>query len=221
MRRLPEPELMDDFEQAEAYAQADFSEAHNQILEQFMQVFPAYEPQGAVLELGCGSADIAVRFARLFAECQIDALDGAEAMLVHARARIRSERLAHRIRLYHCVLPDDPLPQRSYDTIISNSLLHHLHDPMVLWAAVKEAAMPQAHVFIADLRRPQSRACAQALVDTYASEEPRVLQRDFYNSLCAAFTPEEATEQLALAGMECLHVETITDRHLVIYGQAP
>ena len=35
MRRIPEPELMDDAEQAKAYAEADFSEPNQRFLELF------------------------------------------------------------------------------------------------------------------------------------------------------------------------------------------
>jgi hypothetical protein len=44
------------------------------------------------------------------------------------------------------------------------------------------------------------------------------LQRDFYNSLCAAFTPDEVTAQLAAAGLNSFHVEAIDDRHLAAWG---
>jgi hypothetical protein len=56
------------------------------------------------------------------------------------------------------------------------------------------------------------------LVDTYASGEPDVLRRDFYHSLCAAFTPAEVEDQLAAAGLHGLSVEVISDRHLVVHG---
>ena len=43
MQRIPEPELMDDVTQAEAYAAADFSEAHERILQVFDTCFPGVE----------------------------------------------------------------------------------------------------------------------------------------------------------------------------------
>ena len=39
MQRIPEPELMDDPVQAEAYAAADFDEAHSRIVETFDACF--------------------------------------------------------------------------------------------------------------------------------------------------------------------------------------
>ena len=40
MERIPEPDLMNDPEQALAYAQADFEEPHNQFVELFKNRFP-------------------------------------------------------------------------------------------------------------------------------------------------------------------------------------
>jgi hypothetical protein len=45
------------------------------------------------------------------------------------------------------------------------------------------------------------------------------LQRDFYNSLLAAFTPAEVRRQLAKSGLRELAVSVITDRHLIVCGR--
>jgi len=43
----------------------------------------------------------------------------------------------------------------------SNSLLHHLVDPMVLWRTIRLLAAKRAAIFVMDLARPASRAEAQ------------------------------------------------------------
>ena len=78
MERIPEPELMDDPEQARAYASADFSEPHQAFVERFTQCFPGHAPRRA-LDLGCGAADITIRFARAYPDCELTAVDGAPA----------------------------------------------------------------------------------------------------------------------------------------------
>jgi len=45
------------------------------------------------------------------------------------------------------------------------------------------------------------------------------LQRDFVNSLLAAFTPTEVRQQLREAGLNWLQVKTITNRHLMVSGK--
>ena len=85
MERTPEPELMNDAEQAAAYAFADFEEPHSRFIELFRETFPAEVVAGAVLDLGCGPGDITIRFVHAFPECVVHGVDGAVAMLAHGR----------------------------------------------------------------------------------------------------------------------------------------
>lgn len=218
MHRIPEPELMDDLAQAHAYAHADFAEPHQRFVELFRQTFPKANIAGRVLDLGCGPADVTIRFARAYPDCTIEGVDGAESMLHHGAYFVGRAGLAQRIHLVHARLPETTLPARAYDAVISNSLLHHLHDPQVLWRVVAQHARPGAAIFVMDLARPATREQAQDFVKVYAANEPKILQRDFFNSLCAAFTPQEVTDQLARAGLNRLSVRTVSDRHLVISG---
>ena len=108
---------------------------------------------------------------------------------------------------------------KGYDVIISNSLLHHMKDPYDLWSAVINCAGKGCVVYIMDLSRPDNQDAAELLVETYSADEPEVLKRDFYNSLCAAYRPEEVLGQLRESGLESLALETISDRHMIIYGK--
>lgn len=219
MQRIPEPELMDEAAQAAAYANADFEAPHNFFIELCRRKLADTPPRGTVLDLGCGPGDISVRFARTWPGCTIHGIDGAAAMLAEGRRRLAREQLEARILLYRVNLPQDNAPLSDYDVIISNSLLHHLHDPQVLWQAVNHYGRPGAPVFIMDLQRPDDTRQARQLVEQYAADEPAILQRDFYHSLCAAFTPDEVQQQLAEAGLDYLEVETVSDRHLLVHGR--
>ncbi|TDY03980.1 class I SAM-dependent methyltransferase [Thiohalophilus thiocyanatoxydans] len=218
MERIPEPELMNEAEQARAYAWADFDAPHQFFIDCFRQRFTNPTLHGNVLDLGCGPADISVRFARAYPHCHIDGVDGAEAMLREGHQRLKQEQLTERIHLYQARLPRDTIPQPAYDVIISNSLLHHLHEPQVLWQAVKQHGRPGTPVFVMDLQRPASAREARELMEHYAAGEPPILQHDFYQSLCAAFTPEEVRQQLHQAGLDYLEVNSVSDRHLVVQG---
>jgi len=221
MERVPEPELMAGAEQARAYAEADFGATHEEIVGHFARVFPGLEAPGPVADLGCGPVDVTVRFARRFPVCQIDAIDGSREMLELGGARLAAEGLTGRVRLLARTLPDPTLAAHHYRTVISNSLLHHLHDPQVLWETLKAIARPGACVFVADLMRPASAQAAEALLARYAATEAPILRRDFLRSLCAAFTPAELRSQLDEAGLEGLSVEVISDRHVLIHGRLP
>jgi ubiquinone/menaquinone biosynthesis C-methylase UbiE len=219
MERTPETELMDDFEQARAYALADFEEPHGRFMELFRHEFPDERGEGVVLDLGCGTGDITKRFAYAYPACRIHALDGAEQMLMFARQTVDFEKLHERVRLFKRMLPTDKLPKEKYDIVISNSLLHHLADPHVLWRSIDQFAKPGGAVFIMDLMRPDSTEQAESMVKAYARNEPKVLQQDFYHSLLAAYTPGEVREQLREAGLDHLRAEAIGDRHLIVFGR--
>jgi len=217
MQRIPEPELMDDLEQARAYADADFSEPHQAFVRHFRERFPDFV-RGEVLDLGCGPADVTMRFARAYPEVSITGIDGAEAMLGLGRELLAREALAERVTLLRLRLPA-PLPRR-YDAVISNSLLHHLADPAVLWETIRQNARAGAPVFVMDLLRPHSIEAAERLTATYAADAPAVLRKDFFNSLLAAYQPDEIASQLRAAKLGHLKIEQVSDRHFVVWGKA-
>jgi len=221
MKRIPEPELMDEFEQARAYANADFNEPNERFVGYFDNEFPGVR-QGAVLDLGCGPGDIVLRLAQRHPGLTVHGLDGSHAMLEFAAARLWDmHELQGRVQFIEGILPGAQLPLPRYDAIVSNSLLHHLQEPLVLWRSLRELGAPGAAVLVMDLFRPESSGAAQEIVEAYAGEEPEVLKRDFFNSLCAAFEPGEVRDQLRVCGLDGLEVRTVSDRHLLVFGRLP
>ncbi|AHE97004.1 methyltransferase type 12 [Thioalkalivibrio paradoxus ARh 1] len=218
MERRPEPELMLDPEQARAYAEADFAEPHEHFVDLFAERFPDMAG-GAVLDLGCGPGDVSLRLAARYPACVVHGIDGAQAMLAAGAAWCRAHPAGSRVQLRMGRLPDAQAPGAPYETIVSNSLLHHLHDPRVLWDVILRDGAPGARVFVMDLCRPESAQRVSELVARHAATAPEVLRRDFENSLYAAFTPGEVRAQLGDAGLEAFQVEQVSDRHLVAWGR--
>ena len=216
MQRVPEPELMSDEDQAMAYANADFEEPHNHFISLLKDSVANVLPEsGIAMDLGCGAADISIRFAKAFQSYQVDGLDGSAAMLAEGEKAINISELNHRINLIQDYLEETSLVSKEYNLVFSNSLLHHLHEPMLLWNCIKNAKGNPA-VFIMDLMRPDNDDEVARMVNEYANGEPEVLQRDFYNSLKAAFTPDEVEQQLTEAGLQGFKVSVVSDRHLTI-----
>lgn len=218
MERIPEHELMDNTAQAKAYAEADYSEPHEAFVKHFKVCFPGFS-SGTVLDLGCGPADVTIRFARAFPKTRITGIDGAQVMLDLGLREIKLQELDHQMTLKKCRLPDSELSNLKFDALISNSLLHHLPDPAVMWQAVKLCTGHGAHIFVMDLLRPSNIETAKEIVQQYANDAPEVLKTDFYNSLLAAFSIEEIQEQLKTSGLEYLAVEIVSDRHFIVWGQ--
>ncbi len=219
MERQLEPELMEDAEQVKAYAEADFEIPHSQFIERLKLVVNKPDFSGVALELGCGPGDITRRFALAFPDSQVHAVDGSEPMIRFGET-LMTFLLQNRIHFIVGRLPIASLPQSSYEMIFSNSLLHHLPDPSVLWQCVKQYSSPGTCVVIMDLLRPDSIESAHSMVNSCAANEPRILQQDFYNSLLAAFSIDEISQQLKYADLT-LAIEQISDRHVFISGVIP
>ncbi len=223
MERILEPELMNDPEQVLAYSYANFEVAHQAVIENFCQIFPNEPRLNTFLDLGCGSGDVTVRFAHQFPESKFVAVDGAEEMLKQAEKLIEQESLSERITLHLQQLPNCSFDDNHYDAIISNSLLHHLHEPQHLWSIIKQITNNENNkadtaIYVCDLFRPQTKQLAADMVDQYASKEPEILRKDFYNSLLAAFTPSEVRTQIDNADLGSLNIDIVSDRHMLIYG---
>ena len=219
MNRVLEPELMEDDAQIKAYAAADFEIPHNNLIEYLKSFIKNDDFSGTALDLGCGPGDITRRFANAFPLSKVHAVDGSLPMLMHAKAELPKD-LSTRISYLEGKLPDVTLPQSSYEIIFSNSLLHHLPNPQALWQTIKKYSRPGTYIIIMDLVRPPSIEAAKMMVDTYASQEPEILKRDFYHSLLAAFSIKEITAQLVEAGLN-LHIIQTSDRHILITGKMP
>lgn len=210
---------MTDDLQALAYAKADFSEPHTRFVNLFKDRFAASPVAGDVLDLGCGTADVTWRFAEAFPNTHIVGVDGSTAMLKFGREAVAERKLAKRVHLVEGYLPGAKLPRERFDYVISNSLLHHLADPHLLWTLVKSHAKSGGGIFIMDLIRPESENEARRIVDTYSGNEHEVLKKDFYLSLLAAYSLDEIRSQLKFCGLGHLEAQAVSDRHVIVTGR--
>lgn len=217
MKRRLEPELMDDPEQALAYARADFAEENQGFVEKFCEYYPDFK-SGHVLDVGCGPADIPIRFLRKLPDCRVTGVDASPPMIRLAEEAVQGAGLGGRIALrclrFQSLKLDEPA-----DAAISNSLLHHVPNPLQFWHELRRLVKPGSCVLVMDLLRPESPEEAQAIVDRYAEGEPDVLRRDFYNSLLAAFTEDEIAAQLAELNLSRLLIDVPDDRHWIVGGR--
>lgn len=213
---------MDESAQVEAYAAADFSSANALFIQQILERIDRIHPARSLLDLGCGPADISFDIARQLPATHVTALDGSSSMLAFAAETLaRQPDIEPRISLHHACLPDSNLPPGVFDIIVSNSMLHHLHNPADFWQTITSCGRPGALVVVMDLFRPESRTRARQIVDENAADEADILQEDFFNSLLAAFTPEEVSQQLADAGLPNFEISLVSERHFCATGQLP
>jgi ubiquinone/menaquinone biosynthesis C-methylase UbiE len=215
MQRTPEPEIMDIPARVKAYARADFSAVNAAFVERLLAL-TGDRHECRALDLGTGPGDIALRLARACPAWRIAAIDASPPMLKLARQAAQGGANPAFIGADAKRLP---FADRAFDLVYSNSLLHHLPDPLPFWREVKRLAKPGGLIFVRDLFRPPTPAAAQRLVDTYAADEHPLLREDFYNSFLAAFTPEEIREQLRASAISRLDILEVTDRHVDVFGR--
>jgi len=216
MNRILELELMEGEAQVLAYAAADFEEVNQGFLDRFREYFPEFT-EGHILDLGCGPGDIPVRFARALPSCRITGVDASEPMIGLAGVAVKQAGLADRIT-FRCERFQGVSLIEPVDAVVSNSLLHHVPNPLQFWYRLRQLVKPGSPVLVMDLLRPDSLEEAQAIVDRNAAKEPEILRRDFYNSLLAAFTEDEVAAQLAEMNLSRLIVDVVDDRHWVVSG---
>jgi 2-polyprenyl-3-methyl-5-hydroxy-6-metoxy-1,4-benzoquinol methylase len=222
MDRIPEPELMADPEQVTAYAAADFGSSDQDFTDRVLGLLP--DPACRVVDLGCGPGNISFRIAAARPAASVLGIDGAEAMVALAeQQRLAAAGAPQRLRFLRCDLADPALGRPplagGFGAVVSNSVLHHLHDPAVFWRAVRSLAAPGAVVVVRDLRRPDSPAAVEALVARHAADAPDILRRDYRASLLAAFRLEEVQQQLQDAGLAGWQVVPLEDRYLEVWGR--
>jgi 2-polyprenyl-3-methyl-5-hydroxy-6-metoxy-1,4-benzoquinol methylase len=226
-KRQLEPELMNGAAQVDAYAAANFSGSDNELIEFISAQFPNGLGEH-IIDLGCGPGNITELAAKRWSHAHVLGIDGAPRMLEVAEYRrdlINNKELSLRIK-YECLnlssinglsLPKGLVSRRQI-SIISNSLLHHLHEPSVLWNAVKKLAFNGACVVVNDLRRPKNKNEFDLLMGTEALNLAAVLKADYAASLRAAFTVAEVKKQLRAASLTQLNVLERGNRYLTVWG---
>jgi ubiquinone/menaquinone biosynthesis C-methylase UbiE len=218
MKRVLEPELMDEEQQAITYAQENFSESNQLFVDRLMLNFPGRLRR--VLDIGCGPADVLIRLAGVSPDIRITAIDGSGPMIRIARQAVREHGLLEQITLVQGYVPGIPMEDHSFDAILSKDVLHHLPDPSGFWSEIKQLGKPGAAVFIMDLYRPETPEKARKIVEGVNPDETPILKLDFYNSLCAAFTVNEIEEQIRRAHLNLLAAR-VSERHMLIKGFLP
>ena len=208
---------MDDSKEVEAYRAADFRLVNLLCARRALRASGL--ERGHAIDLGCGPAEIPIFLCQMAPGWRVTAVDASDGMLNEAAKNITRAGLARRIRLVRADAKAVRGLRMKLDLVLSNSLLHHLHDPVPFWREVKRLVRPGGAVMVQDLFRPESHAAARKLVALHAKGASPLLRQLFHQSLLAAFTPPEIRAQLHEAGIVGLEVRKVSDRHLVVRGR--
>ena len=201
---------MDTQEAAEAYDAMEHGEVDRAFVD---RVVALGANTGHFLDVGTGPAQIPILLAQRCPNIRITAIDLSEEMLKIAKRHVADAGLTDRITLELVDAKVLPFPDNTFDGIISNSIIHHIHDAMKALKEMGRVSRPKGTVLIRDLIRPETPADAQTFVDTYAAEDTPYQQKLYYDSFLAAFTIAEVNEMLTQMDMPDAVIVQSTDRH--------
>ncbi|WP_269623070.1 class I SAM-dependent methyltransferase [Prochlorococcus marinus] len=229
MQRVTEPELMQDLFQVQAYAENDFSEVNEKFLgavEKCINKFrKTLDSSVLMIDLGCGPGQISEKIACRWPKANVIGVDDSQEMLNFARRRKNLnpkasllEGLSYRKVNISSIAKGTNGLLKCADVVVSNSLIHHIHDPKIFWDCLMNISKKGSIHFHRDLRRPDSYQEAISLQKKYMPDAPAILSRDFLASLKAAFTVNEIKSQLYLYKFKNFDVIEVDDRYLDIIG---
>lgn len=210
MKRILEPEVMDTWKESVAYDAMDFTEVNTAFVEDAIAVAPE---AGLVLDLGTGTARIPVLMAQRRPQWKIVGIDLSKNMLKLGQQHVRNAGLSDRIRLEYVDAKQLPYDDNSFDFVVSNSIVHHLSDPIPCFREIARVLNPNGGLFLRDLYRPEDEATVDRLVASIGSDYDDRQTQLFRDSLCAAFTVEEVIDLLKQAGLTDVSVKMTSDRH--------
>lgn len=215
--RILEDEVMDDPQAAAAYDAMDHAAVNAKFVEDLCAAFsldPAtsYGEFLDVLDVGTGTALIPIALCQKLPMVRAMAIDMSTAMLNLAKANVDMDGMLERIQLAQVDAADTGYESDMFDLVISNSIVHHLEDPLPTLQEIVRVTREEGMIFVRDLLRPESEDELTRLVETYggANEIERQL---FGDSLRAALTIEEIRELVTPLGFAPDTIQTTSDRH--------
>ncbi len=208
---------MDTVEAAEEYDAME----HGEVDEAFVnRVIELGADAGHYLDVGTGPAQIPILLAQKSPKIQLTGIDLSKEMLKIAKRHVEDANLTDRITLELIDAKVLPYPDNGFDGLISNSIVHHIHDAEKALQEMGRVVKPDGVVLIRDLIRPKTPADAQAFVDQYAANDTPYQQKLYYDSFLAAFTIAEVNQMLSKMHMPGASVVQSTDRHWSIERSA-
>jgi ubiquinone/menaquinone biosynthesis C-methylase UbiE len=210
MQRILEPEVMDTSEEAIEYDAMDFTAVNTAFAQRTSELGPQ---SGLVLDAGTGTARIPILICQKCPQLQMIASDLSKNMLLIASKNVEQAGLQKQISLELADSKQLPYQDGQFDMVISNSIVHHLPDPLPFFLEIKRVLKPNGAIFIRDLLRPTDEATMNALVDRIGDDYDEHQKMLFRDSLHAAFTLNEVKEIVQNAGLEGVKVYQSSELH--------
>lgn len=223
LSRILEPEVMDSEAEAVDYDSMDHSEVNRRFVDHLLACRLPDEGTAdqplRILDVGTGTALIPLELCGRDVPVRVIAVDLAAHMLQLGQRNVIRAGLQSRIKLEQIDAKRLPYRDSSFDWVISNSIVHHIPEPLDALREMVRVLKPNGLLFVRDLLRPIDTATLKHLVATYAGDANAHQQQMFGDSLHAALNLEEVGGLLSTLGLPPDWVTQTTDRHWTIRGR--
>jgi len=216
MQRTLEPEVMDTPEEADGYDAMDHSGPNAAFVDRLVEL----GAWGHMLDIGTGPGHIPLLVAERIGDATVVGVDLAEHMLAHAERHRADSPHGARVEFRRADAKGLGFPDGAFDTVFSNTILHHIPDPVPFLREAHRVLRPGGVLLIRDLFRPPTPARARELVALHAAGESVYNQELFRASLHAALTPDELRGAADAAGLRDVQLVVDTDRHMSLQRAA-
>jgi ubiquinone/menaquinone biosynthesis C-methylase UbiE len=210
LSRKLEPEVMDSAEEARDYDAMDHGAVNRVFVADFLAVWDGRAP---VLDVGTGTAQIPIELCRQHPGTAVTAIDAAAHMLAVGRLNVERAGLSKRIGLERCDAKRMPFADGAFGAVISNSIVHHIPEPIAVLREMARVLAPGGWLFVRDLLRPADEAALRALVELHTAGANEHQRQMFADSLHAALSLDELRELVARLGFDPAGARQTTDRH--------
>jgi ubiquinone/menaquinone biosynthesis C-methylase UbiE len=218
--RVPEPEVMEDSAEVEAYASAAAQAHLDSIDDTFVEhavALVAGKESGYALDIGTGPGQIVIKLARRLTLWKFAAVDRSGAMIAQANLNLAASgsTLSGHVAFHVADANSLKFPDHTFDFVMCNSVLHHLAEPQKLFAEIARLATPGAAILLRDLRRP-SRLLYPFHVWRHGRHYSGTMRKLFYDSVRSAYTTEELQKMLNASPLRAAHIFEHRSTHIGI-----
>jgi ubiquinone/menaquinone biosynthesis C-methylase UbiE len=156
-------------------------------------------PQGTIVDVGCGSGNLLIKLAKKFPKHEIIGVDLSDEMLEAAKKRIEKKGNPSEIKCTHGSANDLPFDENSVDYIISSLSLHHWVNPLVALQEMYRVLKNNGYLVIFDFRRNSRNFFYGLLKFATKIVVPRALKEinEPLGSLLSSYTETEIEEIFA------------------------
>lgn len=229
--RVLEPEVMDTLAEAVDYDTMDHSAVNQSFSEEFLAALrrmpelasrltdasAASKPAPlTVLDVGTGTARIPIAICRLTDRLKITAVDLSAHMLQLGQRNVIENGFDRAIKLEQVDAKGLPYADASFDAVISNSIVHHIPQPIRVLREMLRVLRPGGLLFVRDLLRPPDAEQIATILAKHAAGTNAHQRQLFDQSLHAALTLEEVAAVLRELNLDPAAVTQSSDRHWTI-----